>query len=155
LRDGADFTAPRALAGGALRGVATTALRAAVFGVVPFLEGVPFLEAVRILEAVAAFVRFAAARLVRFVMTRRACGFVAFAFLAGLARRRAALAAARGVLRRADLADFDAVFLPLERPPARELVRTAFFVPPAALRLAMPAPFSALTVVAAYLDSSR
>jgi len=155
LREGADFTAPRALAGGALRGVATAALRAAVFGVVPFLERVPFLEAEPILEAVAAFACFVAAGLVRFVMTRRAFGFLVFAFPAGLARRRAALAAARGVLRRADLADFDAVFFPLERPPARELVRAAFFVPPAALRLAIACSFSALIVVAAYLDSSR
>jgi len=115
---------------------------------------VPFLAVAADLDAALGFAPLVAAGVVRRVTTRPAFLAGAFVLPAGAARRRIPLAA-RGVLRRADVADFDAVFLPLDRPPARELVRAAFFVPRAALRLAIAAPFRGLTVVAAYLDSYR
>jgi hypothetical protein len=69
-------------------------------------------------------------------------GFAAFfVFPAGRAGR-VALALARLALRPAVFADVDAVFRPLVRLPARALVRAAFLVPPAALRLAIACSFS-------------
>lgn len=53
----------------------------------------------------------------------------------GDALRRAAFAALRAVFRTG--------LRPLERPGVRELFRAAFLVPPAALRLAITAPFLA------------
>jgi len=135
LRGGAVFATRRVRAGGALRGVATGALRVDRFGVVPFLA------VAADLDAVLGFARLVAAGLVRLVTTRPAFRAGAFVLPAGAARRRTPLAA-RGVLRRADAADVDAVFFPLARLPARELVRAAFLVPPAALRLAIACSFS-------------
>src|SRR4051812_3274894 len=142
LRGGAAVAAPRARAGGALRGLTAgffrATLRAAFLDVLTALAG-------------ACRVGFLAAD--RFVDFR-----VGLAFAAGpdgRAGRRALLAPRRTAVRRAVFADFDAVLRPLERLPGRAVVRAAFLVPRAALRLAIACSFLGPHVAAAYLDSYR
>jgi hypothetical protein len=134
---------------GARRGV-TAGTRRVIF----FFGGVPVFRAVALFVRVG---RFGAARRVT-VATFRAAALrlvlTLFAALAAGREPRALVAPARVALRRADCADFDAVFRPLVRA-VRELFRAAFLVPPAALRLAIACSFSGPHVAAAYLDSYR
>src|SRR5215216_6675228 len=115
--------APRARAGGALRGVAIGVLRAALRGVLVTFATTRFDDLADF--DVAADFRFETA-------------LAAVFFAAPLPARLPAL---RGLARRAGFAAFRAAFRtgfrPLERATVRELFRAAFLVPPAALRLAI------------------
>jgi len=113
------------------------------FGLVPFLAATAFFEAATFLGAAFLGAGLGPARLAVSVAlpVRRA--------------ERVLLAPARVALRPAVFADFDTVFRPLVRLPARAVVRAAFLVPPAALRLAIACSFFGPRVAAAYLDSYR
>ena len=124
----ARFTPPLARAGGALRGVATGALRA-VF------------RAVLVAFATTRFV----VREAGFALDVdfRLAADVAAVFFAALVPARLRVPRDEPDGFAAFRAAFGAGFRPLERAAVRELFRAAFLVPPAALRLAITAPFFA------------
>jgi len=129
-----------------------------------FFGGVPVPPRAAVPVRAAVF-RFGAAPVVFFEPARVVAAFLDAGFAVVFAARLVALAAgcARRVflrpalvaVRRAVFAELDALFRPPVRLPARELVRVAFLVPPAALRLAITCSFSAPELAVAYLDSSR
>jgi hypothetical protein len=99
------------------------------FGLVPFLAAAAFLTAVAFLGAAFLAAGFGLGLL------------AALAGLPVLRAERVLLALARVALRPAVFADFETVFRPLVRLLARAVVRAAFLVPPAALRLAIACSF--------------